>query len=77
MMRFNKLFQLIAILIVSGFLCYQSAYGWDIVAQKYETFVIGQAVNDEESVLYTVDPVTGQLTMIGDTGAQQLQRYSF
>ena len=68
MARLSKLFLVMAVLIVSGFYTYQSAFGWKIVDQTNELFAVGTVEGTVKSYLYTIEPKTGETTLIGDTG---------
>jgi IPTL-CTERM motif len=77
MTRLSKLVLVITVLVIPGFYSYQSAYGWEAVAQTYELFAVGTVEGTEKSYLYTIHPVTGEITMIGDTELNNCKAIDF
>ncbi len=78
MAKLHKLFLVITVLLTTGFYNYPSAFGWETITQTHELFAVGRwttalvagtaAETEKHMKLYTVNPVTGEVTMIGDTG---------
>jgi len=77
MAKLSKLVLIITVLLTAGFYNYQPAYGWDLTAQSNEIFAVGQVNGTEYSYLYTIHPVTGNITMIGDTGLNNCRAIDF
>jgi len=68
---------LIVVLGFSAFQGYENAYGFMAVAKTHELFAVGQPAGTAESYLYTINPLTGALTMIGDTGLNYCNGIAF
>lgn len=64
---FKRTLLIFTLFITTGFLLNTSAHGWDLIAQTNELFAVGTVEGTEKSYLYTIDPATGELTLIGDT----------
>jgi exosortase sorting signal-containing protein len=55
---------------------YDNAYGWDDFVKTSQLFAVGE-VGSEKSYLYTIDPLSGELHMIGDTGLNNCRGLDF
>lgn len=69
MARITLLASLLIFTFVSFFIStHKNAFGWDEFVKTNELFAVGTMDGESESYLFKIDPLSGELTMIGDTG---------
>ena len=68
MFRLSRILSILAIFILSVLYTNISSHAWTGFAANNELFAVGTANGTEWSYLYKINPLIGELTLLGDTG---------
>ena len=68
MFRLSRIFTVLAVFLLSVLFTNTESHAWTVFAAESEIFAVGTADGSEWSYLYKINPLTGELILLGDTG---------